>query len=1135
MVAHPGYQSQCCINKSSNQPILTNQLTTKDMNNIFIERVRLWLKKSAGPTFSPQIIKYCVAMKLFIVVLILSLNVSASVYSQKISLSYKNAPLREVLQSIRKQSGYNFLFNSSMLTIAKPVTVTVNEANIEETLNAIFMDQPFTYKLENKIITIRKKEEPGLFEKVKSFLKSITFSGKVVDEEGAPLPGATVKANGKATLTNSKGEFSLSGVEEGTDVVISFIGYLPVTVKASRTYMNIRLERKAGDLNEVVINKGYYTTTKELNTGNVSTVSAVDLEKNPVSDPLLALEGRVPGLFIQQTSGAPGRSVTVRLRGQNSIANGNDPLYIIDGVPFNSNPLNMTSLSTGAGGNTSPLNDLNLNDIERIEVLKDADATAIYGSRGANGVILITTKKGRSGQSKIDVNIYTGGGKPDRKLDLLNTPEYLAMRQKAFDNDKATPASYDYDVNGTWDKNRYTDWQKVLIGGTAKVTDVQAALSGGNELTQFRLSGGYRSEGTVFAGDQKSTKGNGQVTITHTSENKKFQAVFSGGYIANLYRLPSVDLANNILLPPNAPALYDANGNLNWANGTFVNPLAATLQTYKETTNNLISNLALSYQIIPGLQLKSSFGYNRNELNQLRLIPLTSVNPATLIYYSDPTLGRENDQSNSITSTWIIEPQVSYNKNIWRGKLDVLVGSTFQENAQKGLSQTGIGFSNDALIENLLGASIAVINQTTNSQYRYNALYSRISYNLEDKYILNLTGRRDGSSRFGPGKQFGNFGAIGAAWLFGKENFITQNLPFISFGKLRASIGSTGNDKLPDYQYLSTYSSYSTSYQGTNGLYPTQLTNPYYGWEKVNKIEAGIELGLLKDRINLNVSWYRNRTSNQLVGYSLPTVTGFDKIQANLPAVVQNKGIEIDLTTINFKNKNFSWESSFNIAVPRNKLVSFPNILASSYATKYAIGQSLFVNYLYQYTGINSSTGLYTFQDQNGDGNITFQKDRIPIFAGQDFYGGLNNTFKYKSWQLDVLLSFTKQTGRNFLFSVMPGIMSNQPKGILTANNLQPFSQNYGGAFYPTNSLFNSSDATITDASFIRCKNVSLAWSFPHKWQQIRFIKGGKIYMQCQNLFTITGYKGLDPETLGGGFVTLPPLRMVTAGVQFSL
>jgi len=1099
--------------------------------------------KESRPVKWKNRFKYIVAMKLFLLLLALSFHLSAKVFSQQISLNAKEESLRSVLRSIKKQSGYGFLLGSSVLKEAKPVTITLHLYSVEDALKKIFETQNLTYSIDNKFITIKPKAD-----KKKELIPAplyfpnqapIKVSGKVQDSNDLPLAGVNIKVKGSTigTTTDNDGRYSIFAESTGT-LIFSYIGYVKEEVSINkRSIIDVKLTEHLSQLDETVV-KGYYSTSKILNTGNVSSLKAAEIAKQPVSDPLMALEGRIPGLYIAQTSGVPGRSLKVNIRGLNSIANGNDPFYIIDGVPFNSKSLSQTV--NAADGQISPFMSIRPQDIESIEVLKDADATAIYGSRGANGVILITTKKGKPGKTKATLNLNAGMGKVTKMLNLMNTDQYLQMRNEAFRNDGQSPTSTDYDVNGTWDKNRYTDWQKVMIGGTSHSLDAQGSISGGTQQTQFLFSSGYRRETTVFPGDYKNQLGSATMNLTHESENQKFHFNISANYTYYDNKIPLVDFTQNIFLAPNAPEIYKPDGELNWANSTWQNPFGLLKQTSKTTNENLLTNLTLSYNIIENLQIKISGGYNSINLKEVNITPFSSLDPAS---YNPPTT-RSNITSLNGIKTWIVEPQVSYKKSFTNHHFDVLVGTTFQQNTQNGSVQNAVGFSNDELLENP-GAASTVSTRATYSQYKYNALFAHIGYDYKNKYVLNVTGRRDGSSRFGPGKQFGNFGAIGAAWIFTKENLIQSALPFLSLGKLRGSIGKTGNDQLVDYDYLSTYSPSPGTYLGTNVLTPSRLTNPFYGWETINKLEGGMELGFIQDQILLNVSYYRNRTDNQLVGYSLPSTTGFSTIRANIPAIIQNKGLEIDLNTTNIKKKDFSWNSSLNISIPRNKLVSYPNIGGSPYALRYVVGQPLSVRFLYQYEGINPQTGLYTFVDQNKDGVITSDKDKIPVLADQKFFGGFNNTFQYKGFDLSIFLQFVKQKGYNFLINDSPGEFYgsglNQPIDVLnrwtqpgSPGDYQKFSKNYADV-YTANTLFNDSDGRVTDASFIRLKTVTLAWTFPEQLKQRLKLNGVRIYLQAQNLLTITNFKGLDPESQQYGYTpSLPPLRILQAGLQMS-
>jgi TonB-dependent starch-binding outer membrane protein SusC len=1106
-------------------------------------------------------------------ILLACLHLSAKTTAQKLSISLKNGSLESLFATIEQKTGFSVFYNAVDIQHSKPVTIDVKDASVEEVLQLSLKGQALTYLIQEKTIFIKKEVARTVSDAGGMPTEgSSQFTGIVKSEAGTPLVGATVyiRKLKKSAVTDAKGEFVLKNVPDGEyEVEISYVGYETFTTKIMvenhGAVLTAALKQSMSKLDETVV-KGYYTTTDRLNTGDVTTVKGETINEQPVSDPILALEGRVPGLYIQQTTGAPGAYSTIRIMGQNSIANGNDPLYVIDGVPFSSVSLSSTSMTGGAiptpgsnvsntnggmtsGGGISPFNTLNPADIESIEVLKDADATAIYGSRGANGVILITTKRGKAGATRLDVNVYSGAGEVTRTLHMLNTSQYLEMRREAFENDGlavpsiiTTPTNTSYDINGVWDTTRYTNWQKVLIGNAANFTNAQASVSGGSPNTQFVVGGGYSKQETVFIGNFFDQKASARVSLTHASTDQRFHLQMGANYVYDNNYLPSTDFTSSITLAPDAPTLYNGNGNLNWAihNGTatFSNPAAVTLRSSKAASNNLISNLNLSYQILPGLQLKNNIGYNKEEMNQTWLAPSAAYAPPN---NTNPS-NRSVNLANTTFTTWIIEPQLNYQQKIGLGKIESLIGSTFQQNIHNSLTQYAYGFSSDALISDLLAASNVGIEGDYYSLYRYDAIYGRLGYNFEDKYIVNFTARRDGSSRFGPGKQFGNFGAAGIGWIFSKENFFADNFSMLSFGKLKASYGTTGNDQIGDYQYLSTYTPDGYTYEGNGGLYPTQLTNPYFAWEVVKKLEGGIDLGFLKDRILASGTYYRNRTGNQLVGEPLPEVTGFESVQFNLPAVVQNSGMELTVNTINIRSNVFKWTTSANLTLPMNKLVAFPGLSDfPQYQDEYVVGKSLFIHEVYHFTGVNPQTGLYSFATKNANGMPSAPQDLVvsrPIT--QKLYGGIQNSFSYKGFQLDIFIQYVDQLGYTCVdYIKTPGgfYNSNEPTKVLnrwTTSGDLTSTERFGtnGTVSVPNGTLKSSDGVITDASFLRLKNLALSYILPGSWKSKLHLQNARIYLQCQNLFTITRYLGLDPETAG---LVLPPLRMVTAGLQVNL
>jgi len=1121
----------------------------------------------------PGCIKHLLlAMKLTALLLTIGiLQVSAATYAQKVTLKDKNMSLKEVFNQIRQQSGYDFIITSDLLSQAKPVTIEVSNADLKDALDKIFDEQPLNYTIQEKTVIVSKKEESFLDKlknKIKAELAQITVTASVHDELGQPMAGVTVRQKdaNNITVTDAKGNFSITVPDNNsTAIAFSYVGYETQELRA-RDIPNgsvITLKVAENNLKEVVINKGYYNEKQELSTGNVTVVNAKTIGEQPVSDPILAIEGRVPGLIINQTSGYPGSYATIKLRGQNSLLNGNDPLYIIDGVPFSAQSLSSPGFSFGPvggvgsanfsnGNGLSPFNGLNPTDIENIEVLKDADATAIYGSRGANGVILITTKKGKAGNTRFDLNVSSGAGTVPHFMDLLNTQQYLNMRRQAFVNDglphpsiATDPANSDYDINGAWDTTRYTNWQKVLIGNTAGFTNIQGSLSGGNANTQFVVGGGYTRQGTVLLGDFNDQKAAAHLNLTHSSTDQRFNVQFVASYVNDNNILPGGDFSQYTILPPDAPSLYDAGGNINWqmVNGTATNlPNVAGQAEVLSTsvTNNLISNLNLRYLVLPGLQVSGSFGYNHDQMEQTQLTPASSYPPPLNTF----STVRDNTFGTSEFSSWIIEPQLSYRTKWSKGKLELLVGSSFQQNQTKSITQDASDFVTDALIANPQSAASLQILGSTNTIYRYTALYGRIGYDWDEKYVLNLTARRDGSSRFGPGKQFGNFGAAGVAWIFSKEKYIRDHFAFLSFGKLRASYGVTGNDQIPDYQYLSTYTSGPTSYESVTGLAPSRLTNPYFAWEVVRKLEGGIELGFLNDRIMLSADYYRNRTANQLVGLPLPVLTGFATVQYNLPAVVQNTGVELTLATVNIKSSSFEWSSSVNFTIPNNKLVSFPDLANfPAYKSRWSVGRSIFNQALYHTTGVDPQTGLYTFATANANGlpgaaDLTFNTSLSP-----KYYGGWQNSFSYKRFTLDIFIQYVNKIGKSSLASLhspagIEGV--NQLTTVLAAAWKSPGDasalQRYGTESGPVPNYYQywaSSDAALENSSFLRFKTLAFAYQFPGDWIKKAHLQNARLYIQCQNLFTITGYKGLDPETAGS--IGLPPLRVITTGFQIGL
>lgn len=1082
-------------------------------------------------------------IKIFLLSAIICIGLPVKGYTQSsvnISLKLKNETIRTAFDLIEKQSNYVFFFEDKVeKELDKRISINQN-IPINSLLDKLLSDANLKYQIVNNQILVSLKD-PKLSAK-----KTKTIAGRVVDDNnGALLAVVRIVGTTKGTLCDSDGRYILEDVSEDSKIEFSLIGYQTITVPVTKDdypVINAVLTNKQKDLEDIVV-IGYGTTSQRFNTGSVSQLTAKEIEAQPVTNVLQALQGRVPGVFITQSNGLPGTAMSILIRGANSMTQKNEPLFIIDGVPFLSTAINAQSsdyIIDGANGSTSPLNSINPQDIESLEILKDADATAIYGSRAANGVVLITTKKGKVGKTRIDVQFNTGISKVPKFVKTLGTDEYLSLRKKAFENSGITPNAINALDLTVWDQNAYTDFQKLLIGNTANVYDASIALSGGNEYTSFRISGTYHKEDNVFIGDQGYSRASVNMSVNHKSADNRFEVGASAIYGADKNTVSITDLTSLAYeLPPNFP-LYNADGSLYWTGdyGGPTNPMGYLNRKNRDEGSNLIGNMNLRYTIIEGLNLKTSLGYNRVEMNQVRLTPLSA---------QDPGLSPSSFSifSSNYTNSYIIEPFLTYDKNVWKGKLEVLLGATWQHRISKQPYYTiASDFLSDDFLETISAAQ-TVSTTSASNEYKYASVFGRVKYNLLDKYILNINVRRDGSSRFGPNNRYGNFGSLGFAWILNEEPWIA--LPqWISFAKLRSSYGIVGSDNIGDYQYLDSYASTSYIYNGIAGLYPARVANDDYKWEETRKAEIALDLKFLKDRISMSVSYYDNMTDNQLISYTLSPQAGFGSYQANLPAKVKNTGWEILLSSNNIENKDFSWSSRFSISANKNKLEAFPNIENTSYYTQYVVGNALSAYYRYKYTGFDKETGLPTVADLNGDGRITtgFSANNLGdrYYVGATYpkyYGGLGNSFIYKDFALDLFFQFVKQDGLSMLTSsyTVPGQgLKNGSKELINEYlsaglpTLNQVTASYDDA-YTAYSRYLASDAMIEDASFIRLKNVNISYQVPAKILQKIKVKNLRLYLQGENLFTITKYKGFDPESRG---LALPPLRTYLVGIQCS-
>lgn len=1068
-------------------------------------------------------------MRLTTIILITAIiQVSASSYAQKVTLNERNIKLTDLFNKIRVQTGMDFLFSESTLKGYGRVSIQADRQEINVVMKRILDGLPFEYRIENNAVIISRVKQ-SFIQDILSPFKVIDVSGRVTDEKGQPLAGANVMVKGRnlAVKTDADGNFTLIGLAPNAVVIVSYVGYKVLEIKVSGSPLNIVMEADETALQEVRINKGYYSTTEKLNTGSSVQISAAQLERQPISNPIQALQGLVPGMQIRQSSGMAGAATTVLIRGRNSINSGLIPLYVIDGIPYNGVPVDQ-QVGTGAtilggqpNGSTDPLSNINPNDIETITVLKDADATAIYGSRGANGVVLITTKRAGKGRPTLSLNYTTGLSEVVNQRGLLSSEDYLALRRRAFVNDNRTPTAALAPDLVLWDQSANTNYQDMLIGNTADQHDASASLAMASEYSSLLFSANYRNESSVLFGGGKYQKGGFNIRANQVSADGRLKMDLGANLSLTTNNMLGSDFANAALsIPANYP-LYDPAGKLYWITN-FNNPVATSRQSTINKGNTLLLSGNISYKILDNLIIKTNLGYTSISQDLTGKAPASTLSPLSTVPVSSGIYSSTNGK------VYIAEPQLDYSTKIWKGKLNATLGGAWQQslNNQPYFISANT-FASESLLDSYTNAANFTTVRSLNSEYRYISGFGLVNYNLMDKYIINAVIRRDGSSRFGPGKKYGNFGSVGLAWNFVDEQFI-KNLNVFSFGKLRGSYGVTGNDQVENYSFMDTYTTTSSSYGGNPGFYPTRVANPDFNWESNKKVEIALELGFFKDRIRLSSAFYRNRSSNMVVRNTpLPAQTGFSNYVTNLDALVQNQGVEFDLHATPVKGE-FTWDLSFNISISRNKLLSLPSELLTLYANTYQVGSSLNSYLTLRNTGFVD--GVAQFEDRNGDGFIATGLTNDAYVAGNrdpKYYGGFTSAFSYKGLRLDLFINFTKQTGIEQIG--FPGLLGNQLDN-LSDSQFKP-SALTSSASYISYLNYISSDAVLTDASFIRLRNVSLSYALPTKWINTIRAKRAQVFLRGQNLFTITNYKGLDPETQTA---VLPPLKMFVAGIQCS-
>lgn len=1074
--------------------------------------------------------KTILIMKLvFLLLTTVFLHAYAGTSAQVVSLTGKNIPFRHVMEEVKKQSGYVILTTRKLLDEVRPVSLSVHNMPLMDFLNLVLKDQPLQYRISDKTILLTRKDKddpaPGIRQPLTDTIAPVivpVVSGIITDSAGAPVIGATIRIKATKTVTASDkdGKFLLPAVHNNAVLQISSIGYDSREVTAGAGILTIRMKRSVTRLDETVV-LGYGKTSRRTLIGSIAKVGASEIDNQPVGNIFAAISGRMAGVDAVSSGGYPRTAgYSIKVRGAASITAGADPLYIVDGIPVQT----LQEVVNPA-------------DVESIEVLKDADATAIYGSRGANGVVLITTKKGKAGKTAVNLDVYTGVTDVSRRMDLLNTTEYLDLRRKAFAAQGIAPNTGSAPDLLVWDTTQHHDWQKYLMGNRAPFTNVQLDISGGDERTQFMLSFGGRHEGSVLVGKQYNNRYNGRLNIQHRSVNNRFSLSAGAMYTRQDVFVTGNDPSKSLLTPPDYP-LYDSTGKPYFTASGMVSPATFFYLNSLTQTSFYVGNASLRYKLLAPLELKVDLGYASNLSNSVTKNLNGSLNP-----YISP-YSRIAYYLASEYTTYNIEPQLNYHLSRKKHSLELLLGATAQRTTTKANSIAGAGYTSDDLLGSIGAANVIFLRTSDTRDYKYQSLFSRVIYSFDEKYLLSGIFRTDGSSRFGPANRYGKFWSVGAAWIFTEESIFRNALPFVSFGKLKLSYGKTGNDQIGDYKYLSIYSP-SFVYNDANTITPTSLGNDLYSWENTNKLDIALELSLFNHRITLNSNFFSNTITNPLVNQTVPSQTGFSSYVANLNARVQSRGWEFELNAINMDKHNFRWVTAATFSITRNKLLSFPDLQNSVYANLLEVGKSINLYRGYKFTGVDANTGLAKMEDIDKNGVITYPNDYQTLGgANPDFYGGIGNTFTYKGLSLDIFVQFRKQPwqfGYLYLHGQPLGMMQNVKRDLTTkywkgpgdtqasvpglaATSASPVYRNF-------NSEFSRSDAAYSDASFIRVKNISLSYTLPARWANKAQLKEVKIYLRAQNPFLFTKYDALDPES----GLTVPVLRNWTAGINIKL
>lgn len=1128
--------------------------------------------------------KYFLIMKVvFFLLLISILHVNATVLAQKINLSKKNTPLVEVLKEIRKQSGYNILSTGGAIKNQKIVEINLNSASIEEALNKTLQGFNLKYKIVDKNIVISKKENitPNVVQQ-----KILPLIGKITDDKNEPLIGVsiTIKGGQVGVITDVEGKYRINIPNKDVILIISYLGFKTQEVKVGEgQVLNIVLKQEVSKLNEVVV-VGYGEVKRGDLTGSVGEVKIEDLQKAPVATFEQALAGRIAGVQVSSGEDQPGKAMDIVIRGGNSLTQSNSPLYVIDGFPIED-------------ANAAAINP---SDIKSITILKDASSTAIYGARGANGVIVIETNSGSDNRTRISYDNYIGLQEVTKRMDLMNAYDFVKY-QDEFDPAYADGAFFtDGKTLEDYRNQPVIDWQDMIFRkGTMQ--NHSLSISGGNRITDFTVSGStLKNEGSVInTGFKRNT---GRAYISHQI-NQKLRFNISASYTEDESFGDQASTASTSTQSYASYLMYRVWGSRpvptkgtehlvnefidEDANDTRVNPFidySNALNINKNQT--LFANANLRYKIHKNLELRVRGGINNRTLEESSFYNSLTARGNTNI--PGNTKGVNGGVNYRKWRSWLNENTLTYNKKFGKDNLTVLGGFTMQENSQSRYGMTseqipdeGLGLG--GLDQGIPGPVIAFLSRNVLMSY-----LGRVDYNIKSKYLFTATYRTDGSSKFKESNRWAGFPSAAFAWKLRNERFM-RNLYFINDAKLRTSFGITGNNRIGDTQRFSEMTvPYAAYYSFNNSIpQPGSRFNSYGNedlkWESTKQLDVGLDLSLFKNRVNFTADFYRKVTEDLLLRANVPSSTGFTWIYKNV-GNLSNTGLELSLGLNVIRNKNFSWNSDFNISFNKNKIQSLSED-QTRILTPINWGNYSSVNLYLAQVGSPSAQfygliwdGVYNYEDFDMVGTSYILKDNIPtngnarsviqpgdikyvdvnsdglinnydnVVIGRTLpvhFGGLNNNFSYKNFSLNV---FFQWSYGNDIMNANRMYFEGNVDARAALNQYASYSNRWNPENTSSN-LFRTkgqgpagfySSRTVEDGSYLRLKTVNLSYKIPQKVTKKISSDNISVFMSAQNLYTWTNYSGMDPEvsvrnsalTPGFDYSAYPRGRTYTMGLR---